>query len=147
MIDNPTSTVVFKSVFAPIIMKYIEEKQSLGYKYNVETESLKHFDLMCRTINVKEPILTNELLELWNCKRSFENDTTHALRVRHLRGLSIYMLNNGFDAPAAFHPLPRKENSFIPLIFTDDELQRFFKSVDMNNTVTQIAIEKHIRRN
>ena len=137
MIEKTLSPITFKSVFAQVIEKYIDQKRSLGYKFNVEAESLKHFDLMCESCNIKEPILTNELIERWNRKRPYENDTTHSLRIRHIRSFSIFMHNNGFTAPAAFHPLPHKDRNFIPHIFNDDELQRFFKSVDINNTVVR----------
>ena len=51
----------FNSVFASLIVDFIEYKRAAGYKYVTEVAYLKKFDELCCTMDVQTPLLTKEL--------------------------------------------------------------------------------------
>ena len=122
-----------QSVFAPYIRDFVEQKQSLGLKYNVAIETLNMFDSFCAERNITEPIMTDTLYSEWCCKRPAESESTHRIRVGYVRQLSKYLYDNGVEATAAFHPLPRGSKAFVPYIFTEEEIGRFISAVDEVN--------------
>ena len=123
------------SVFAPYEYDYIKQRRALGFKYNIDAEFLNQFDRLCIERGVSEPILSQELLGAWCEKRPAENAANHHMRVKRLRAFAVFCRENGVDAPPAFHPLPGPPKTFIPYIFTHDEIGRFFAAVDNGNRV------------
>ena len=122
-----------QSVFAPFILEFVSQKQSLGLKYNSVIETLNMFDSFCADKNITEPIMTDKLLAEWCCKRPAENETTHKIRVGNVQQFSKYLYNNGIQATAAFHPLPKGSKAFVPYIFTKEEIDQFMSVVDSVN--------------
>lgn len=133
MIKDKPLSLRSQSVFAPYIKDFIEQKQSLGLKYNVAIETLNMFDSFCAERNVTAPAITNELYSAWCCKRPAESERTHQIRVCYVRQFSKYLYNNGIEAIAAFHSLPRGSNAFVPYIFTEEEIIHFISTVDRIN--------------
>lgn len=127
------------SVFAPVIKDYIEMKRTTGLKFNQETYYLNRFDQLCNSLELAKVEISKELLNKWEEKSDAENDTTYHHRVRIIRAFSVFMYNNGFEAPHSFHPLPERSRNFIPYIFSESEIQRIFTSLD-NLTAVPIAI-------
>jgi integrase len=121
------------SVFAPYIAEFIGQKRALGNKYNVAAEVLNLFDDFCVQQDIQELALSELLYQKWSLKRPSESDSTHILRLTYTRSFSKFLYNNGIDAPATFHPLPRGSKAFVPYIFTKDEINRFLDTVDKEN--------------
>ncbi len=121
------------SVFAPFIHEYVEFKRTCGYKFNTESSIMRLFDSFCVESNIASPLLDKKLLDAWSVKRNTENSTTHQLRVRIIRGFSMYLYQRGFDSPNTFHPLPHISNDFIPYIFSEAEIKRLFVAIDEQN--------------
>lgn len=117
-------------VFAPHICDFVEQKRALGHKYNAYVEILNQFDKFCILQSVEEPVISAGLFSKWCEKRLQENDTTHHMRIQCLRSFAEFLRNNGVEAPANFHPLPRPRKTFMPYIFTNDEIRRFLVAVD-----------------
>ena len=122
-----------QSVFAPYIRDFVEQKQSLGLKYNVAIETLNMFDSFCAERNITEPAMTDALYSEWCYKRPSESETTHQIRIGYVQQFSKYLYNNGIEATVAFHPLPRGSKAFVPYIFTDEEIRHFMSAVDQAN--------------
>jgi len=118
------------SALAPCMTDFVEQKRALGNKYNGCVEALNMFDRFCNEHGVVAPCVSSELLSLWEAKRPHENASTHQLRVACVRSLCRHMNSCGFDAPAAFHPEPKRSTQFLPHIFTKDELSRLFAAAD-----------------
>lgn len=128
-----------KSVFAPYMIDFIEQKRALGFKYNTCVEVLNMFDAFCRENGVTETILSKELFEKWCRKKANENKTTLMMRINYVQIFSKHLHNNGIDAPASFHPLPKKSKAFIAYIFSEEEILRFIQTVDLYNTKPSIG--------
>lgn len=124
-----------QSVFAPYIAEFVRQKRALGCKYNAAAEALNMFDSFCAGLGITEPKLTDALYEAWCRKRPAENGTTHQIRVTYIRQFSAFLHDNGMEAVAAFHPLPKRSKAFVPYIFTADEIQRLMDAVDRQNAV------------
>ncbi|WP_409969126.1 tyrosine-type recombinase/integrase [Bengtsoniella intestinalis] len=88
------------------------------------------FDDFCMEHNLDQPLLPQTLFDLWCEKRPHENGTTHRMRVQQIRQFSKFLTNNGIEAPTVFLPLPQIDKTFLPYIFTHDEIQRLLTAVD-----------------
>ena len=119
--DKPIS-LRSQSVFAPYIKDFVQQKQSLGLKYNVAIETLNMFDSFCAERNVAVPAMTDEIYSEWCRKRPAESETTHQIRVGYTRQFSKFLYNNGIEATAVFHPLPKRSKAFVPYIFSEGEM-------------------------
>ena len=123
-----------QSVFAPYIADFVRQKRALGCKYSTAAEVLNMFDGFCAELGIMEPKLTDELYEAWCLKRPTENGSTHRMRVTYIRQFSAFLHDNGMEAVASFHPLPKRSKTFVPYIFTADEIERLMDAVDSLNT-------------
>lgn len=119
------------SVFEPYITEYVGLKRAFGFTFNTETEILNIFDKFCLNNSITNPVVSRKVLDAWETKRENESKTTHQLRVRVVRGLSEYLYKKGLDTPHIFHPLPDVNKDFVPYIFSETEINRLMKAVDL----------------
>lgn len=117
--------------FTSIVNDYIEEKRAVGNKFNKAEQTLNRIIVLQNEIDNGKPILSKELLETWAQKTSWETDTNRAGRISVLRGLSVYMIRQGFHAEV----IPEKyvayaEYNYIPYIFTDKQLGNLLQAID-----------------
>ena len=68
------NTSGFNSVFASLIVDFIEYKRAAGYKYVTEVAYLKKFDDLCCTMDFQTPLLTKELMDAWCTKKPYVED-------------------------------------------------------------------------
>lgn len=130
MIEEKLLTMKCNSVLAPFMIDFVEQKRALGNKYNACVEVFNVFDCFCNEQGLNSPCISKEFLSMWEEKRPHENETTQLIRIAYVRQLCKYLHSNGYDAPGAFHPAPKKSQEFVPHIFTKDELERFFSAAD-----------------
>lgn len=133
MMEDKPITLRSQSVFAPFLLEFVSQKQALGLKYNSVIETLNMFDSFCAERNIAEPIMSEELLSEWCCKRPAENETTHKIRVGNVQQFSRYLFNNGIQATASFHPLPKGSKAFVPYIFSVSEINQLISAIDIAN--------------
>lgn len=114
----------FKGPFKDILYSYYQYKINLGYDFESEKSKLKDFDNY--TINVDEPILSQELIyDFVNSKDV--NSNTKASNISVLRGFIKYLYQNekcNFLIPTRIY---RRTNPKPPHIFTEEEIKVFFK--------------------
>jgi integrase len=122
---------IFQSILSDIIISYIAEKRSLGYKFKKAESMLKRFDVFLQTQQHSEISLPKDLVIEW-CKQS-PNETisnrTH--RISLLRGLAEYMNRIGYFAytfPRGMVTIDRY--TYQPYIFSDDEIRRILTVCD-----------------
>lgn len=118
------------SVFAPCMADFVEQKRALGNKYNACVEVFNGFDRFCNEQRLESPVISKELLSLWEEKRPHENETTQLVRISYVRQFCEYLNKNGYEVPGAFHPAPKKSQQFVPYIFTKNELEKLFSATD-----------------
>ncbi len=74
--------------------------------------------------------LNKEIVLVWCAKKSYEAQANQCTRASILRQLAIHMENSGARAyvlPKGYYP---KEEQYVPYIYTEKELQRFFQQTD-----------------
>lgn len=128
----------FNSNLASFIVGLIEQKRSLGYKYESEVGILKRFDSFCITHYPSENGLTQEIVLHWSQQNPNEKPATVQSRVTPVRELAKYMIRirkSAFILPNGTLP---KITKYIPHIYTDDELKRLFHYIDNCKYCSQV---------
>jgi integrase/recombinase XerD len=119
----------FWSVFAPHIQAFIDLKRSLGYKYYGQERILLTFDRFILEQGHSSPGLTKEIADIWAERRHNESALTIYGNVLLIKQLSEFIRGCGIKT---FVPhLPKyPENTFIPYIYTQDEMNGIFLACD-----------------
>lgn len=136
--------VVFKSILGELITGYIDEKRAVGYKYQKGTSLLKQFDTLVSRENLVKAELPKELVLLWTKKRPNETVSTRNGRISIVRGLATYMVRIGYEAyifPSMTISIDRY--SYIPYIFSENELKRIFTVCD-NYPISTFSPNRHL---
>lgn len=121
---------VYESFFKDYIRSHVDLKQAIGYKYEVEAAHLKRFD---RYLVENYPLatsLTKEIVLNWCRKKSYEAQANQCTRAGILRQFTKYLDSIGVEAyilPKGYFP---SEKPYVPYIYTQDELSRFFAQTD-----------------
>jgi integrase/recombinase XerD len=122
--------LVYSSPFQEFIRGMIQQKHSLGYKYDSCERILCKFDQFCLAYGCTEPILLKELVNAWSQKRPNESQRTLHHRAVIIRQLGMYMTSIGVPAYVLPKNTVPKGPRYIPYIFSNDELVAFFKQAD-----------------
>jgi integrase/recombinase XerD len=120
-----------KITFTTIAHEYIEEKRAIGNKFKKAEQTLNRIISLQHEIDKGKPILSKKLFKTWAQKTSWETDANRSQRISVLRGLSTYMIRQGFQAVV----IPKKyaayaEYNYIPYIFTDKQLGNLLHAID-----------------
>lgn len=121
-----TSDLNFSSQFSGNLRSFILEKRGLGCKYKVEAASLRIFDEYVRESGYTGTGISKDLFESWTNRRLYEREKTCENRTNILAQFCKYVVRIGGQA---YIPPPaqrlRRDISYRPYIFTNEELSRF----------------------
>ncbi len=120
----------FVGSFSDLLIQFVQFKQSLGYKYIAEEEMLKRFSKFTLNYTVKDYILTKELVDAWTEKRPTERDVTREKRINNIRQFAKYLADLGYEAYIPYCKIKVDRNSYVPYIFTQEQLRSFFAVCD-----------------
>ncbi len=110
---------------------FISYKRAQGYKYKSEEESLGRFIKFLEGFGIFEDKLSKDAVLEYSSKRPHETAKNHANRVSDLKQFATYLNEKGYQAYIPIVPKSSKyTSSFVPYIFTHDEIFRIFKEVD-----------------
>lgn len=116
--------------FKTWIQNFLQVKQALGYKYLTEAEGLKRFDRFTVEKFNSANTMTKEIVMAWCTKSSYEKQTNLCARASIIRQFAIHLNNLGINA----YIIPKNHfkpgEKYIPYIFSDNELQKFFRQTD-----------------
>ncbi len=121
----------FNSVFASYIRDYLELKDAIGKKTVLPGNTLRQFDRYCCSIEVKEPSLTDELVNNWLMTKAGEKNYTHSTRISVLQCFSKYLSSVGVNT--SWVPIPGYANRpkrYVPYIFSKTDIGNIFTSAD-----------------
>lgn len=116
--------------FGNHLKNHVELKQAIGYKYVTEARHLKRFDQFTLQKYPNVTFLTKEIVLDWCNKQPHETQANQCSRVSILRQFSRYLEVMGLEAyipPKGYYP---KIPQYMPYIFSQDELIRFFAQTD-----------------
>jgi integrase/recombinase XerD len=130
---------LFKGPFAKHIQNHVCLKQAIGYKYEAEARHLLRFSSFTEGKYPEATMLSKEIVLDWCSKKSYEAQANQCTRASILRQLAIYMEGMGVGAyvlPKGSYPT---EEQYVPHIYTEAELQRFFHETDQCHYVSERA--------
>lgn len=110
---------------------FIQEKKSVGYKFQKGAATLKRFDTLITQKGLQERKLTKELIMLWTEKSPNEANATRCGRISIARGFAQYMVRLGYVAH--IYPISTvtiNRYSYIPYIFSKNEIKIIFHACD-----------------
>lgn len=119
----------YLGIYAPYIEQLITLKQKLGYKYNTPSEILLRFDRFTRERDETSVGITRELSDAWSKRLGSESDKYRQAKINVLIQLSSLLNELGINS---YIPVQLRipEKSFIPYIYTHNEVNAIFKSCD-----------------
>ena len=139
MVDKHRSLCEFTGNCKKLYPQYIAMKRALGYKYESEERLLAGFDrfLLENFSNLSDNEIPREAIELWETRRPHETPKTHSSRMLIVRKFCEYAAEHGFGVFISLEKCNYKSSiEFVPHIYTDDELKRFFNTVDNHHYKT-----------
>ncbi|MDR2914528.1 MAG: tyrosine-type recombinase/integrase [Tannerella sp.] len=118
----------FKSIYAAQIEQYIAFKRALGFAIKNNEYVFIQFDrLACDRKEISIGI-SKELSDAWCDKHPNETEGTRYDRISKLSLFSRYLCNKGY---LSYIPeIPKYKSSFVPYIFTKEEISLFFAACD-----------------
>jgi integrase len=127
-------------VLAPFIRDYINMRKNLGFTSQNPEYSLFSFDAFAKQKGLASVTITKDLAEEWCSRRPDEATDTWSHRNCFLRQLSVYLFNLGYETYIPPKVFARRNNNFIPYIFSDEELEALYKACD-----SLVLYDKHAK--
>jgi integrase/recombinase XerD len=128
MVNFDNENITF---YKNLVMQFVSYKQAQGYKYMANAESLRRFIKFLTEFGLTEHKLSKELVEAYSSKHAGETPKNHSNRVSDLRQFTLYLNELGYEAYIpSVSKVTKRSLSFVPYIFTHNEIARIFRSVD-----------------
>lgn len=123
--------LTFSSPIAECIERFVAQQRSVGYVYNTQAKALQRFDRFAATQSCPANTLSKEIVNVWIDRRPNEKVNTQRKRANLIKQLGQFMLKIGYEAYIPPITLTRSiPPNYIPHIYTDEELARFFSATD-----------------
>lgn len=136
----------YSGVLAEICKNFIAEKRALGYSYNSEAKKLSEFTRFTLDFDIPQDTLTEEVVMSWIKKKPNDSERNRYSRFSLIRQFSGYMQRLGYNAYSpAEGAIPKVRHTYIPYIFTHEEIARFFVVADeMKLSAHSVAPRRHL---
>lgn len=110
---------------------FVKEKRAVGCQYNTEAKKLSEFSRFSLTYEIPAGVLTKELVQAWIAKKPTDSDRNQHARYSLVCQLAKYMERMGHSAYVPGRDeIGKLHKTFIPYIFTHDEIRAFFAAAD-----------------
>ncbi len=129
-VSKQMKNYVYTGPLAHPISCFLKDMRLSGRIYNSEGNQLRRIDELSIAMGCPENCLTREIVEQWTNKREYECHKTWANRAIIIRQLARYMNSHGFTAYETPVVIQTKSSDFVPYIYSDAELSRFFAAAD-----------------
>jgi integrase len=121
---------------------FVAFKHAKGIRYDRQERYLRRFLDSTAAYLADKVELPKEMILAWNSVKGMEKPKTRSMRVNTVRAFAEYLSKRG--VPAFICAPPRyRESDFVPYIFTNDELARFFSAAD-NRRINRPKANKHL---
>ena len=121
---------VMTGTFAEIAQEFIKYKRSLGFKYADEPKCLSRFCRFSEEQGTSEIVISRTLAEKWIAPREGESEKSRSHRITCIRQFAIYLNNLGYDAYIVPVVKGLNHSSFVPYIFTHEQIAAVIKAAD-----------------
>jgi integrase/recombinase XerD len=117
-----------------LLIAYVAQKCALGYKFEKGAKVLRRFDRITVELGITEPLLTEYLWQEWKNCSPLEKPVSTYSRMIVLKGFAPFLQRNGSHTHIPLIKRTAKYRStFIPHIFTKNELKRLVHASDTIN--------------
>ena len=116
--------------FAEVAQEFIQYKRSTGFKYADEPKCLSRFCRFSEEQGVTEIKISRSLAEKWTAPRAGESEKSRSHRITCIRQFAIYLNNLGYDAYIVPEVKGLNHSSFVPYIFTHEQIAAVIKAAD-----------------
>ncbi|MBP1040968.1 tyrosine-type recombinase/integrase [Vagococcus sp. BWB3-3] len=118
-----------KVALPDLVANYIEIKRAAGFLYKTEAEVLKRMIRFMKQTEEALPLVTPSELVQWCAKKESEKNQTASSRGNVTQAFINYLKQCDYDIDLP--ELPKlKRTTYVPYIFTSDEINRFFRATD-----------------
>jgi integrase len=135
---------VFCSIFAENLKQFVAYKRAQGYKYSSEEGVLSNFDRWCAAQGVREANLEDEKANSWQNPKEGESPKSHSNRVILLSQFAKFLQTVDKGAYVIPKPARLPSPTFVPHIFTSDELAAIFRVVDSTKDSANLPHNREI---
>jgi integrase len=122
--------VVFTSIFAPYFHNYLQEKEARGYKAIQIKWILLEFDRFFLQSGQNSHNISFDSVKKWAETRVNDGDGTLYQKFSVLAGFCRYMCLLGHDCYIPRLPRKKRNDNFIPFIFTHEQMCDIFNACD-----------------
>lgn len=125
----------FSGVLAGHLQNFIAVKRGLGCIYNTEAKQLSRFSRFSLSYSITPDELPENLVKDWIAKKPTDSDRNQYSRYSLIGQFARYMVRMGYSAyvPEA-GDIGKIHRTFIPYIFTHDQIQALFTVFDSIET-------------
>lgn len=125
-------TYQWHSEISNMLISYLKEKRMTGYRFNSQEEYLKRFDDYYNRNGYTGIRLTKQMTDYFIYSIS-EKSSTHYKKERLLHDFALFLIRNGCREIyiPEIKSAHKKRCSYVPYIYTSDEMARIFKAIDM----------------
>ena len=134
---------IMTGIFAGSAEDFIKYKRSTGYKYLNEPKCLSRFCRFSEEQGITEIKITRSLAEKWIASREDEAMSSRAHRITCVRQFAIYLNSLGYDAYIVPEIKGMSRNSFVPYIFTHEQISSVIRAAD-NTEPREVARNMHL---
>ncbi len=122
---------VFTGPFKEYCWQYVNYKRSLGFNFGESSlYLLRYMDDYFKQSHLSSSVLTQTMVESFVSRRGSESEKTQRMRMSLIRQFALFMNRTGFDFYVYPNELLPIAKTFMPYIFTHDEIRRIVKVVD-----------------
>jgi len=120
----------FKSVLAPFIETFIQEKRACGYRYTAGAKGLWYLDRYLSECGLDSIQLPKVITKQWLAKRDYEARATQQQRIYLARQFARFLIRHGYPSYVPDSTLSvNKLSNFAPRILTHEEISRLLDAV------------------
>jgi len=120
----------FISAFALQMTDMLEFKEALGYARSSYDKFLLSFDRFCIKAYPEQNILTQKIVSHWAIAKQNESAAGVTRRLIAIREFGKYLVSVGCDAYIVPSEFIGGFKKFMPYIYTDEEITKFFIGAD-----------------
>ena len=122
----------FISAFAGEIDVFLDYRQATGICINQDILYLKKLDVFLEDNKIPLIGFDAEVSALWRSRRDVESDHGHYMRINFTKRFFEFLFVKGYKVALLRDVRPPKSN-FVPHIYTDDEIDRYFQALDAHD--------------
>lgn len=123
--------IEFAGIHAEFLSDFVAEKQAVGYKYVSGAKKLQTFSKFTLSFDIPLNTLPEEVVKAWIKKKPTDADRNVEERLSCVRQFAEYMVRMGYDAYVPMSgDIGKCRNTFVPYIFTHEEIGRIFDAAD-----------------